>query len=108
MRLKKGVEVVHQDTGLSIQPEAVMAVIVADVIWKLFNQELVVTSVLEGKHKVDSLHYTGNAVDFRTRYFTDEEKSLVYALLKKVLLNIDSDYDVIFEETHIHVEYDPR
>lgn len=108
MRVKKGVEIIKPEIGLTIQPEPVMAIIVADIIWKLFNQELVVTSVLEGKHKEGSRHYEGQAVDFRTRYFTEEETHVVYSLLKSVLLTMDSDYDVILEETHIHVEYDPR
>jgi RHS repeat-associated protein len=65
----------------------------------------VVTYTTNGTHSKNSLHYSGNAIDLRTRNLTSDERKKVVASLKEEL---GSDYDVIDEEDHIHVEYDPK
>jgi cellulose biosynthesis protein BcsQ len=82
-----------------------------DFTYNLFkgSRDLVVTSVLDGKHKTGSKHYEGHAFDIRT-WNTDtngvqwsmERKELFAKLLRKAL---GEDYDVIVEDTHIHVEF---
>ena len=88
-----------------IRPELLFALNVADIVWMERGQELVLTSLGDGKHSKASLHYSGNAADLRTNYFdSDEKKSAASSLKSK--LNID--YDVVVEKTHIHLEYQPK
>jgi hypothetical protein len=86
------------------------ALIAADRIWKQAGQDLVVTSGLEGEHSPGSLHYYGYALDFRTRYFTEEQKFEVYLQLAEALTGGETAIDrnvwrVINHKTHIHVEW---
>ena len=102
MKIKDGVIL----AGLDIKMRPVL--IEADRIWKEHGQELVVTSGLEGTHSAGSLHYYGLALDFRTRYFKENEGMKVMYELTNKLHNIDYDFQVILHNTHIHVEYDPK
>lgn len=97
MKIKEGASLI----GLKIEMRKVL--ITAEYIYKKLNQELVVTSGTDGTHSAGSLHYYGYALDFRTRFFTDEEKKQVVEELRKTL---QSDYHVVEHQTHIHVEYD--
>lgn len=97
MKIKEGVSLI----GLKIIMRKVL--ITADHIWQKYGQELVVTSGTDGEHSAGSLHYYGYALDFRTRYFTEEEVKKVSVELRKLL---GSDYHVVEHSTHIHVEYD--
>lgn len=97
MIIKDGVQL----AGLDIKMRPVL--IEADKIWRRYGQELVVTAGLDGTHSAGSLHYYGLATDFRTRYFTAQEKDVVFAELVE---SLGVEYDVIKETTHIHVEYD--
>jgi hypothetical protein len=81
------------------------ALIQADKIWTYLDQELVVTSALDGEHSASSLHYFGYALDFRIRYFEEKERWQAWSMLSERLERLDSDYSVILEEDHIHVEY---
>ena len=86
-------------------PGAIKIMKVAEDIYDDFGKELVVTSLMDGKHKKNSKHYEGKAVDLRTYYFSDTEKELVAEILQEEL---GLDYDVVLEDTHIHVELDPE
>lgn len=77
----------------------------AEKIWSEIGQELVVTSALDGQHSSRSLHYFGYALDFRTRYFNEDQKNMAFRLLSDSLKKYHNDYRVILEKTHIHVEY---
>ena len=98
MKIKEGVIL----SGLRLEMRT--ALMTAERIWKAFNQELAVTSALDGTHAACSLHYYGYALDFRSRYFTEKEKDKVIVLLRKKL---PAEFEVITHATHIHVEYDP-
>jgi hypothetical protein len=78
--------------------------------WR-YQEDVVITSVSDGKHKVGSKHYTGEAFDIRTWttpysgvQVTQGKKNLLCYDIQKML---GEDYDVIAESTHIHIEYDP-
>ena len=66
--------------------------------------EAIVTSTYEGTHSSGSLHYQHKAVDFR-RSSSDAISQVAVNMLKTAL---GTDYDVVLEDTHIHVEYDPK
>ncbi|HUU41978.1 MAG TPA: hypothetical protein VMW42_13665 [Desulfatiglandales bacterium] len=71
-------------------------------IFKGNDQELVVTSTYEGLHGAGSLHYGNDAFDCR------KPINFLLTILVEVSRELGPDYDVVDEEDHIHVEYDPR
>jgi len=98
MRYKKGV------TLFGVSAEILAALVVADSVWKRLGEELVVTSITDGKHKFGSLHYLGYAGDVRTRYFQDGGVEAADQLRDA----LTDEYDVVLESTHIHIEFQPK
>lgn len=90
---------------LSATKEIMEAMLIADELsMKIAGKECVITSLLDGVHSKNSLHYTGNAFDMRVWIYTEKQKkALLYQLKKKLGIN----YDVVDEEDHIHIEFDP-
>jgi hypothetical protein len=82
------------------------AISVAGQIFSSYGVTLVITSIRDGQHMTGSLHYSGNAADFR-RWDLDRigKTSAAVAQLRSQL---GSAYDVILESDHIHVEYEGR
>jgi len=78
------------------------ALIAADQLWQDFGQDLVVTSGTEGTHSPGSLHYSGYALDLRTRYFKTETS---VGLMKALQARLGSKYYVKWHESHLHVGY---
>jgi len=70
----------------------------------IVNRDAIVTYTTNGRHSANSLHYSGNAVDLRTRDMTEEQRQQAVEDLRNEL---GDDYDVVDEGDHIHVEYDP-
>lgn len=107
VKVKEGVKL-H---GLEIEMRRVL--IVADEAFAAHShwKEATVTSTTEGVHSAQSLHPYGYAVDFRIQEYNG--RGGVDSLSPKQLENIvqhmraelGPDYQVILEETHIHVEY---
>lgn len=89
--------------GLSLHMRPVL--IAADAIWRRHGREdgVTVTSALDGLHSAGSLHYYGLALDFRTRYFTNDERMAVYSDLCYELSG--EEYTVVLESDHIHVQF---
>lgn len=95
-----------QGVGVSgLQPEMLRALDHATAIYSLHDKDCVCTSAREGKHRNYSHHYKGLAIDLRTRHLTEPEKIKISEQLQS---NLGTDYQVILEATHIHVEYDPQ
>ena len=70
-------------------------------IWRQHGKiELRITSALEGSHSIGSLHPVGLALDFEL----PSDPRNACADLRAAL---GSNYDVILEGDHVHVEYDP-
>ena len=105
MKIKPGVRLI----GLT--PQMVLAAIVVnDIFWSL-SLECVITSCNDGKHSSQSLHYKGQAMDFRTHYPQLDGKEIW--LRNKVKDALGDDFDVVMEaigtpNEHLHVEYDPK
>lgn len=110
MILKEGTKFSNLDSAI------LMAAIVADGVW----QELGVvtgatlTSGTDGQHSERSLHYPSNspsgkcrAIDLRIWNLPNKEADAPKAE-RKLREYLSSDYDVVLESTHIHVEYDPK
>lgn len=99
MILKEGVRII------GIRPEVLFALNVCDAIYSKYGEELVITSVNDGRHSKSSLHYAGLAVDLRTRYFDAEE---VPTIAEDIRSRLGIDYDVVVEKDHIHLEFNPK
>lgn len=102
MLLKNGVKV------KGIKPELVMGILLTESLWKLTlrtNDPIVITSITDGKHSVNSLHYKGLGFDVRTKFLTSSQKSIFFDALKK---NMDLEFDIVMEDSHIHIEFDPK
>lgn len=99
-KVKEGVKL----NGL--QPEMIPAIFAA---WARFEQVgapyVMITSALDGTHSQKSLHYKGLALDFRTNHITPEKAE---AVVKAMKMDLDGQYDIVLESTHIHVEFDPK
>jgi len=94
----------------SIKPEfsqgMLYGLIVADQVYdSLGIRETVVTSGKDGVHSSTSLHYSGNAVDLRTRDRTRQEQEAIRDELRR---RLNEHYDVVLESDHLHLEYQPR
>ena len=99
--IKPGVDV------RGIQPEILLARIIAGEVFARYGKETIITSASEGKHREDSRHYTGWAIDLRIRHM---DKRLWPVIAEELGKALGPQYDVILEakKLHIHVEYDPK
>jgi hypothetical protein len=64
---------------------------------------LVITSGTDGVHMSGSFHYTGDALDMRTRNLTKAQIKSVIAALKS---HLGIEYELILESDHLHIEHD--
>jgi len=69
------------------------------------GRDAVVTYTTNGQHSPNSLHYSGNACDLRTRDLTEDQ---VQELTEQLRQSLGDNYDVLFEGNHFHIEYDPN
>ena len=75
-----------------------------------FTEDMLVTSGNDSTHMQGSKHYTDEALDFRTKHLTPQQK---HALTTLVKVRLGLDYDVIQEfeglgNEHLHIEWDPK
>ena len=99
MKLKQGVV-------FDLKEGILRALHVIEHVWLKYGHEAIITAGTDGKHMEGSKHYTGEAVDVRTRYF---DKQTASAVAKDLAFKLGSDFDVVIHEgSHIHVEYDPK
>lgn len=96
MKIKTGVQMA------GLQPVMRLALVTAEKIWLKYNQELVVTSALDGEHAAGSWHYYGYALDFRSRYFPVH---IAQKVAKELQEACPGSYEVIYHEDHIHIHY---
>lgn len=87
-----------------ITPEMLLGIIIINSVFEKFNYELVITSITDSIHSVNSLHYSGNAIDIRTRNLPPALDSLLYELKN----SLGKNFDVVKEIDHIHIEYQPN
>lgn len=99
LSLKPGVKM----SGL--QPQIVLGLISIHSVFEVFGYEATITSINDGHHMDGSLHYRGCAVDLRIRSVDSSDVVGLMAALRRCL---GSDFDVVLEVDHIHIEYDPK
>lgn len=93
----------------NLQPLMCYALIVAARCFWRRGYDIVVTSGRDGKHRADSLHPEGLAVDLRSKNVKDDEK---IDLLHEIQDELGLDYDCLIEDIgmaneHFHLEWDP-
>lgn len=76
------------------------------MVYQKYGVVPVITSANDSKHSQNSLHYKNLAWDLRVWGLPDPQ-----AVVKELIaiLNVKyDDYDVIFENDHIHIEWDKK
>lgn len=91
-----------------IQPEMSSVFPVIDETYESLGYEAWLTSGTEGEHNPGSLHPKGLATDWRTNHMREDLVPILVARLKKNLGGVRSEYDVVVEDDHLHVEFDPE
>lgn len=99
LRFKQGVR------AYGLAPEMLLALDRAAIVYQAFDKDCTVTSARGDRHSVKSRHYSGLAVDLRTRDLTEVQIRQIHEGLIQAL---GPDYDVILEADHFHIEYDPK
>lgn len=89
-----------------ITPELLIGILIAERIFDKYKYELIITSAVDSKHSATSLHYAGNAADFRIRHISD--KSIITQIVQEIKSSLTQDFDIILEPDHIHLEHQPR
>lgn len=74
-------------------------------VYAAFQVPCVVTSGRDGHHQKNSKHYTSEALDFRIRDLQPEQVRTLVQLCQE---RLGQDFDVILEQSHLHIERDPK
>lgn len=99
MRLKTGVRL-----G-SLQPQLIVAMIACNDVFAEHDKSFTITSVNDSVHGQGSLHFGGAAFDVRTRHLAQGVAQIITIELRG---RLGDDFDVVLEEDHIHIEYQPK
>lgn len=100
MKLKPGVRL----TGA--QPQLSFAAFITYIVFLHHDvEDMTITSVCDGQHSRQSLHYVGHAFDVRISETPLHKREAIVLDMKKAL---GEEFDVILEATHIHVEWQPK
>lgn len=100
LEIKSGVRV------QGLRPETLLAIQVIEGAYRDAGISVAtLTAAIDGKHMPGSLHYVGCAVDFRIRDIPQEQREPLRASIAR---RLTSDYDVVLEGDHFHIEYQPK
>ena len=105
IKLKAGVDM------YDIRPELTLALVIADQTYENNGvYEMVITSLKDGTHSLQSWHYSGWAADIRSKNIgSTESKNIMLETLRSAL---GPQWEVIFEslgkpQEHFHIEPSP-
>lgn len=96
MLIKPGVDISRLNRNIR------RALCSCDAIFKKYGETFIVTSTYEGNHLACSLHYADDAFDCSLPI-----KNL-YTINDELKSTLDTNYDVVLESDHIHIEFDPN
>jgi len=65
--------------------------------------EVTITSGADGDHLVNSAHYSGHAIDLRTRDFPRDKSTKIWA--KRIQDGLGNCYFVLREPNHLHIQW---
>ena len=100
MKIKQGVNL------LGIRNETNVGMMVAEAVLAEYGQELVITSAVDGRHKRASAHASGRAFD--VRIWTLQADNTETEATQSLQVALGSEFDVVEESDHIHIEWDPK
>lgn len=86
-----------------IRAELVLAFVVAIKLHP--TGDVTITSCMDGKHGRGSKHYVGQALDLRIHNLAPDQR---IEWRNSVALSLGVEYDVVLEEDHLHIEFDPK
>ncbi len=86
-----------------LQPQMALAYTIISKCYGMYD--CVITSGSDSKHGPNSLHYSGRALDIRTRHLAGQA---LQAIVDKVKECLGPQFDVVLESDHLHVEFDPK
>ena len=90
---------------LGVRPELIVGLMACQSIYQRHGIDFVITSVRDGKHSHNSLHYSGQAADLRTRQMS---KGTAKQIVAEISTAVGNQFDVILESNHIHIEFQPH
>ena len=98
---------------VNINPHVAIIIAVVGSVYQKGGYDCVVTSVTDGKHKGDSLHYDGMAVDFRLNDLSGVPPASRPVIARIAKAALGENFDVLHEypgtpNEHLHAEYDPK
>jgi hypothetical protein len=99
--IKEGV-----DFGGQIKPTTQKIIEACEYVFGRYGIQPTITSAMDGTHMATSKHYTGDALDWRI--WESDAAGVTGSILGELQYYLGSDYDVILEKDHIHIEYDPK
>jgi hypothetical protein len=70
-----------------------------------WSHKITITSCNDGKHMATSYHYRNHALDIRTNDLPPKRVDEFYLDLKETF---GTNYDIVKEKDHIHLEPSPR
>lgn len=90
--------------GVAVKEEICKAMFLMDQEHKLMTDGIHAhyTSIVDGLHSRNSLHYVGLACDLRIWYLPK-----LAPFIDSITLLLGEDYDIVLEKDHIHVEFQP-
>lgn len=96
-----------------LRPEMMLGIYICDQVFALSNYDCVITSCTEEStvHGFASLHYSGCAIDLRTKHLAEDADEIVEiakVIVKLLKASLGASFDVVLEKDHIHVEYQPK
>lgn len=90
---------------LGVSPEVVWAWSALQWVFRRYGYDAVVTACVDGKHMRASLHYSGHAMDIRSR---DIPPLTQQKILTEGKVAIGENFDFILEGDHFHLEFQPK
>lgn len=99
-KISANVEKLSKEVEIAVHKSALICKLICGT-----NYTMTITSGNDGVHMKKSKHYENNAIDIRTRDMENWQKLIVQ---EKIAKELGRHYDVILEETHLHIEYDPK
>lgn len=103
---------IHAKDGVffnKLIPLLQIAVLITKHVFEKAGFLYTLTSTTDGQHRLNSYHYTGKAFDSRTRHIQDQHKlDLIAVEVYDILERLDEHFQVVIENTHLHIELDRK